>query len=97
MRGLTQKERRELKKELIKSGFDMDKLRIIIKWRKHEDMFLVGFNCMDNERAVGLFMPFKDAPDIVKIEKQAKRIAPQVFVEDNELKGETTEEVAVNA
>ena len=88
MRGLTQKERRELKKELIKSGFDMEKLRIVADWAKYDGLFLVGFNCMDRNISQRICIPFKDVPDIVKIEKQAKRIAPQVFVEDNELKEE---------
>lgn len=93
MRSLTQKERRELKKELVKSGFDIDKLRVIIKQHKYDKMFLVGFNCMDNEHAAGLFIPFKDEPDMAKIEQQIKKITPRVYIEDNEPKGETTEEV----
>lgn len=80
MRGLTQKERRELKKELIKSGFDMGKLRIVADWAKYEGLFVVGFNCMDRNISQRICIPFKDVPDIRKIEKQIKKIAPEVFI-----------------
>ena len=82
MRSLTQKERRELKKELIKSGFDMDKLRIVADCYKHDKLYLVGFNCMDMNISQRLCIPFKNEPDMTKIEEQLKNIAHEVFIKE---------------
>lgn len=82
MRSLTQKERRELKKELIKSGFDMDKLRIVADCYKYEKLYLVGFNCMDTNISQRLCIPFKNEPDMTKIEEQLKNIAHEVFIKE---------------
>lgn len=81
MRSLTQKERRELKKELVKSGFDMDKLRIVADYYKYDKLYLVGFNCMDTNISQRIAVPFKNEPDMAKIEKQLKSIAKEVFYE----------------
>ena len=82
MRSLTQKERRELKKELVKSGFDMDKLRIVADCYKYEKLYLVGFNCMDTNISQRLCIPFKNEPDMTKIEEQLKNIAHEVFIKE---------------
>ena len=82
MRSLTQKERRELKKELIKSGFDMDKLRIVADCYKYDKLYLVGFNCMDTNISQRLCIPFKNEPDMAKIEEQLKNIAHEVFIKE---------------
>ena len=82
MRSLTQKERRELKKELIKSGFDMDKLRIVADCYKYDKLYLVGFNCMDTNISQRLCIPFKNEPDMTKIEEQLKNIAHEVFIKE---------------
>ena len=82
MRSLTQKERRELKKELVKSGFDIDKLRIVADCYKYDKLYLVGFNCMDTKISQRLCIPFKNEPDMTKIEEQLKNIAHEVFIKE---------------
>lgn len=81
MRTLTQKERRVLKKELARTGFDMDKLRIVADCYKYDKLFLVGFNCMDTNISQRICIPFKDEPDMERIEKQLKTLAKEVFYE----------------
>lgn len=82
MRGLTHKERREIRKEL--KQFNRDKLRLVIDCYSHgEELYLLGINAMDTELCLRLCIPFKNVPDLEKIRQQLERTAPEVFIRED--------------
>lgn len=83
MRSLTQRERRELKKELVRSSFDLKKLRIVADCYKYDKLFLVGLNCMDTNISQRICIPFKDEPNMLRIEKQLEGLANEVFLKED--------------
>ena len=74
MRGLTRRERRAVDAELKKTGFDMNKLRVIVDSKRYDGMSLLGLTFMDDNKSQRLCIPFKGEPDVARIIKQLDRI-----------------------
>lgn len=78
MRGLTKKERRAVELELNSTGYDKNKLRIIVDCKNYEGIWLVGLTIMDDAKSQRIVIPQKSAPSVDMIIKQLAKLAPTV-------------------
>lgn len=84
MRILTDKERRELKKELKRTGFDLKELRIVADCKVYDGFWMLGLNCMDKEKMQRICIPLKGEPTMSAIREQLKKITPNSFLNEVE-------------
>lgn len=84
MRILTDKERREIKKELKRSGFDLKEMRIVADCKVYDGFWMLGLNCIDKEKMQRICIPLKCNPTMSAIREQLKKLAPHTFLNEVE-------------
>ena len=79
---LTEKVRREIKKELKNSGFDLKKMRLVADVKAYDGVWVLGMNCMEGGKMMRLSVPLKSEPSMSETRRQLKMIAPDAFLYD---------------